>query len=91
MIGTIRVSLIIHKNEDSRYDEFDEIKVEASCDYVHESMSGYGGHACDTYYEGFEEFEIDEEEIKSYVQETYGNVDYEFYVDEDSFVEYDCE
>lgn len=91
MIGLIKVDITIWKFEDDDYAIYDDIKVETTCDYVHESMSGYGGSSHETYYEGYENFEFDKEEIEAYIKETYGNVAYEYSIDEDSFVEYDYE
>ena len=82
MIGRVTVHISVPDGEYS-YEESITVKATANC--VSNRLSGYSDRP-DTYEDDYEDIEVyDENEIDDYVIENYGNVDYEWFIDEDSF------
>ena len=82
MIGTVVVKISIPNGE---YEIDDSVKVKATANVVSDCLSGYSDRP-DTYEDYYEDIEVyDENDIDDYVLDKYGVVDYDWYIDEESF------
>ena len=82
MIGTVVVKISIPNGE---YEIDDSVKVKATANVVSDCLSGYSDRPC-TYQDDYEDIEVyDEYDILDYVLENYGDIDYDWYIDEESF------
>jgi hypothetical protein len=82
MIGTVVVKISIPNGE---YEIDDSVKVKATAEVVSERLSGYSDRY-DTYHDYYDDIEVyDEDDIVNYVLDKYGDCDYDWYIDEESF------
>ena len=82
MIGTVVVKISIPNGE---YEIDDSVKVKAVAECVSNRLSGYSDRP-DTYEDEYDGIEVyDEDDIVNYVLDKYGDCDYDWYIDEESF------
>jgi hypothetical protein len=85
MIGTVVVKISVWEDKKHSYCIDDEIKVKATAECVSERLSGYSDRPY-TYQDYYDDIEVyDEDDIFNYVHEHYGDIDFDWYIDEESF------